>query len=111
MDYYQSFKIVGQCLFIPPFICWFVLKFYNLVNGPVDNIVVRPSCVCGERKNTKGDGIHERKNASTAGPCPTIPKTIRRPDHWLSQQWFFFYIHGEMKMIFFIKLTHLYGCK
>ena len=60
------------CLFIPPLICYFVFEFYNLVNGPVDNIVVRPSRVCGEMEKTKGDRIDERKNASTAGPCQTV---------------------------------------
>ena len=57
MDYYQSFKTVGQ------FVCLFLhsLEFYNLVNGPVHNIVVRPSRVCGEREKTKEDRIDERK--------------------------------------------------
>ena len=49
------------CLFVPPFICWFVLEFYNLVNGPVDNTVVWPSRVCGEREKTKEDRIDERE--------------------------------------------------
>ena len=60
MDYYQSFKTVGQFV------------------GPVDNIVVRPSRVCREREKTKEDRIDERKNVSAAGPRPTI--TIRLPD-------------------------------
>ena len=45
----------------PPFICYFVLEFYNLVNGPVDNIVVRSSRARGEREITKEDRIDERK--------------------------------------------------
>ena len=58
MVYYQSFNTVGK------FVCSSVslfLEFYNLVNGPVDNIVVRSSRVRGEREKTKEDRIDEKK--------------------------------------------------
>ena len=40
------------CLFVPPFKLnvYLEMEFYNLVNGPVDNIVVRLSRVPGERE-------------------------------------------------------------
>ena len=95
MDYYQSFKTVGQlvCLFL----CWFVFEFYNLVNSPVDNIVVRPSCVCGEREKTKEDSIDERKNASIADPCPTIIRNNKMPrPQRCSQHGVLFYIYDHI---------------
>ena len=58
MDYYQSLKKSG--VFVPPFICKFVLDFYDLVNGPVDNTVVRPSRVRGEREKKREDRIDKR---------------------------------------------------
>ena len=96
MDYYQrhqSFDCRTVCLFVPPFICLFVLEFYNLVNGPVDNIVVKPSRVRGETEKEKEDRIDEREKkcnqpsnpapaASIAGLCPTITqinKTVSYP--------------------------------
>ena len=68
-------------MFVPPFICKFVLEFYNLVNRPADNIVVRPSRVRGEREKKKEDKIDERKNASTAGPCHTKTENNKTPRH------------------------------
>ena len=67
-------------MFVPPFICKFVLEFYNLVNGPVDNTVVRPSRVRGEREKKKEDRIDERKMQAQQVPVILKPKTIRRQD-------------------------------
>ena len=81
MDYYESFKTVGQfvCSSVHLLVCF--LEFYNLVNGPVDNIVVRSSRVRREREKTKENRIDERKNASTAGPCPTITQNNKTARH------------------------------
>ena len=48
------------CSFVHLFF-FFFFEFYNLINGPFDNIVVRPSRVCGEREKTKEDRIDEKK--------------------------------------------------
>ena len=87
MDYYQSFKTVGLFvwLFLSSFVSLF-LEFYNLVNGPVDSILFRPSRVLGEREKKKEDRIDERKNASIAGSFHTKTQNSKTPwgARWLS---------------------------
>ena len=58
------------CLFLRSFVSLSKLEFYNLVNGPVDNIVVRPSR--GEREKKTEDRIDERMQAQQV---PVILKT------------------------------------
>ena len=47
---HQSLKTVGVCLIVPPII---YLVLQPRVNSPVNNIVVRSSCLPGERDKTK----------------------------------------------------------
>ena len=59
------------CSSVHVFVCLGVLEFYNLVNGPVDNIVVKSSHVPGERQKKKEDRIDERKS-TTSPPIPHL---------------------------------------
>ena len=73
MDYYQGFKTVGQfvCSSVHLLVCFGVLQPSQ-----------RPSRQhCGEMEKSKEDRIGERKNASTAGPCPTITQNNKTPRH------------------------------